>query len=160
MTPEAVKISVHPRTRGEHDDDGVVALLPGGSSPHPRGTYHGIIGSGHFHRFIPAPAGNIYGLLLIQNDRTVHPRTRGEHTGRNIWGITGTGSSPHPRGTLIYPSGLALDYRFIPAPAGNIAPRTPATIALLVHPRTRGEHPARHVQSHIHYGSSPHPRGT
>ncbi len=70
----------------------------------------------------------------------VHPRMRGEHRDVSDLGFSLTGSSPHARGTLTFPS-MKLLIR-------------------AVHPRMRGEHKRLGIPMGAPYGSSPHARGT
>ncbi len=96
--------------------------------------------------------------LVVIN--SVHPRTRGEHVRTKATKHASIGSSPHSRGTQSVGHGAGRRQRFIPALAGNtvrvpsLAPKFP------VHPRTRGEHLDAAVDAAIHFGSSPHSRGT
>ena len=115
-----IRMTVHPRTRGEHP------TCPGsngrtvGSSPHTRGTFDNGLGARFPGRFIPAHAGNIPVTDCHLSKNTVHPRTRGEHTNPTRNDQLLTGSSPHTRGT--YNSWLykRTPLRFIPAHAGNM----------------------------------------
>ena len=59
------------------------AVSDTGSSPHPRGTLEKTDPERFEQRFIPAPAGNTSVAHGHYDWRTVHPRTRGEHTCRN-----------------------------------------------------------------------------
>ena len=91
-------------------------------------------------RFIPACAGNTQAPSLRRPQISVHPRVCGEHSfssSRNIWTA---GSSPRVRGTRRRHCRRRVDWRFIPACAGNthefeIRHRRPT-----VHPRVCGEH--------------------
>ena len=133
-------LSVHPRTRGEHERIGNQLQQIDGSSPHTRGTL--IFGSCTklVMRFIPAHAGNTARHQLPPYIPPVHPRTRGEHVA--CW--------------CFY-----LTYiRFIPAHAGNTRYSSLYTNGITVHPRTRGEHPSSSNSIPVKYGSSPHTRGT
>ncbi len=94
------KCPVHPRTRGEHNVLVLIGSRQAGSSPHPRGTLPGQTTVVRKHRFIPAPAGNIWRNLIIWHKGAVHPRTRGEHPASMLRMPSTCGSSPHPRGTL------------------------------------------------------------
>ena len=132
--------SVHPRVRGEHLNLLYLACCLAGSSPRPRGTLPPVMLFGSRGRFIPASAGNMQVLQILQ--------------------IRRGGSSPRPRGTC-----QALHFsdelqRFIPASAGNIilSPRNARYFA--VHPRVRGEHGSGKTFVLEEIGSSPRPRGT
>ena len=70
------------------------------------------------------------------------------------------GSSPHARGTLLVVVARAGGERFIPACAGNTAPRPSAVRSPAVHPRMRGEHGIGRLSVRSSTGSSPHARGT
>ena len=53
-------------------------------------------------RFIPACAGNTGRMQRAGDDRSVHPRMRGEHLARLTPDNYDDGSSPHARGTPAY----------------------------------------------------------
>ena len=111
---------VHPRTRGEHVNTGIV-------------------GNPKF-RFIPAHAGNTDEVNCELCGQPVHPRTRGEHAATGSWRCAANGSSPHTRGTRVAAAHAVQLRRFIPAHAGNTSRRTRTPPGKPVHPRTRGEH--------------------
>ena len=96
-------------------------------------------------------------LLWVVGD---HPRMRGEHWPSILIPASGTGSSPHARGTLQSGRCGADAIGIIPACAGN----TKFLGAVLTpggdHPRMRGEHGARQIDGISLRGSSPHARGT
>ena len=75
--------SVHPRIRGEHGGAHEPPSVDRGSSPHTRGTLHGVRGGDRPPRFIPAYAGNTGAPPSGGLARPVHPRIRGEHTSAN-----------------------------------------------------------------------------
>ena len=172
--------SVHPRTCGEHAPAAGDIVRNTGSSPHVRGTCQAVFCKGRADRFIPARAGNILLNVLYAVTRSVHPRTCGEH--HRKFDHTGhpSGSSPHVRGTFEADPLGALEFRFIPARAGNIHsydsfryvfsvhPRTCGEhglqyyrqLMISVHPRTCGEHLGRRGKRVLDLGSSPHVRGT
>ena len=72
-------LSVHPRSRGEHDNCTFRHQDTLGSSPLARGTpmRRYLVMDGR--RFIPARAGNTLILGLCSDAHSVHPRSRGEH---------------------------------------------------------------------------------
>ena len=89
----------HPRMCGEHETSLTVLNISTGSSPHVRGTRRGhgfaVVPQG----IIPACAGNTHRARAGRRQPRDHPRMCGEHM---IWKAieeTGTGSSPHVRGT-------------------------------------------------------------
>ena len=132
--------SVHPRMRGEHVVRVQIERHRNGSSPHARGTRPADPVSRDERRFIPACAGNTHPTMNATVMSTVHPRMRGEHARRNSINIPTGGSSPHARGThlgVLFGGTLG---RFIPACAGNTAPRAHMCCYSAVHPRMRGEH--------------------
>jgi len=75
-------LPVHPRARGEQEP----VFTPGqcwyGSSPRTRGTELQGRGAVHYHRFIPAHAGNRAAAWPAPSGSTVHPRARGEQARR------------------------------------------------------------------------------
>ena len=90
---------VHPRIRGERALRGLEHLAEHGSSPHTRGTPGFLHYVRHFHRFIPAYAGNAPRTRAIPGSSSVHPRIRGERTKEEFTPFVESGSSPHTRGT-------------------------------------------------------------
>ena len=98
MTTLAI-ISVHPRTRGEHELLSACVYNYSGSSPHTRGTRVIGIKQKLLTRFIPAHAGNTFKQDAVKNWEAVHPRTRGEHSNYLSSNKHDSGSSPHTRGT-------------------------------------------------------------
>ncbi len=132
--------AVHPRTCGEHRGSRVRRSPWIGSSPHVRGTCKRFNIVSHSSRFIPARAGNISVMTIMQPAKAVHPRTCGEHFRASWASAVLIGSSPHVRGTSRKSlAEIPLD-RFIPARAGNIILAAPYFLASSVHPRTCGEH--------------------
>ena len=91
-----------------------------GSSPRLRGTSILKVPKFYWHRFIPAPAGNIGSPTALKVPSSVHPRACGEHAPVAVRKTLTNGSSPRLRGTCLYGYGAAISKRFIPAPAGNI----------------------------------------
>ncbi len=132
--------TVHPHTRGEHVVKQASRNHSGGSSPHPWGTLLLLWLRFLRRRFIPTPVGNTTGHHGLRSRATVHPHTRGEHSGKHRVLSSLHGSSPHPWGTpregwRAFPAG-----RFIPTPVGN------TDFVLII--------------DHVAVGSSPHPWGT
>ena len=114
--------AVHPRMRGEH----VIVIrdrtCPAGSSPHARGTRAvGLRCITAWDGSSPHARGTPHLVQVVARARAVHPRMRGEHAVDRMV--------------------IACRARFIPACAGNTAPRIRHTCARhAVHPRMRGEH--------------------
>ena len=92
-------LPVHPRLRGEHNDQIQALGLGGGSSPPTRGTRRAIRHEQQRVRFIPAYAGNTWGTTTRRRSGSVHPRLRGEHLATTKARLTPDGSSPPTRGT-------------------------------------------------------------
>ena len=131
---------VHPRMRGERLSVAVRLNSSSGSSPHARGTRSRV-------PLAPFPV-------------SVHPRMRGERPAEDSSGHGACGSSPHARGTRNPRHSRRLDYRFIPACAGNAYPQCARRRPAAVHPRMRGERLNSIRDIGYNLGSSPHARGT
>ncbi len=177
MTPTK---AVHPRSRGEHLDGpaglewvagpspltgehAIIARYPmaiSGPSPLTRGTPRGVIDAVLDDRSIPAHAGNTSAGFLRRSERTVHPRSRGEHSRPAERVRLGCGPSPLTRGTQLAPDLVRLLNRSIPAHAGNTLLQLLTKKVLTVHPRSRGEHRGMRRALFEPYGPSPLTRGT
>ena len=90
---------VHPRLCGEHSQPRIDAGPNDGSSPPVRGTRNGGDRILEFHRFIPACAGNTWGVVRGSVGLPVHPRLCGEHSRIATQNVSYYGSSPPVRGT-------------------------------------------------------------
>ena len=134
--------------------------MPGGSSPHTRGTPQWLSHRRPARRFIPAYAGNAARAGLHVMSTTVHPRIRGERLAKSPRNSHTAGSSPHTRGTHSARLADPQDDRFIPAYAGNAPVSAAARLPATVHPRIRGERAGRAHRARRASGSSPHTRGT
>ena len=146
--------------RGERCLTLIASAMDSGSSPHARGTPSTSAASRSSFRFIPAYAGNARRPADAIADHPVHPRMRGERLSVAVRLNSSSGSSPHARGTRNPRHSRRLDYRFIPACAGNAYPQCARRRPAAVHPRMRGERisiPGGIVGGS---GSSPHARGT
>ena len=89
---------VHPRIRGEDPVAVCLYPTPPGSPPHTRGRSAPHGGKPYVVGFTPAYAGKIprlHGYIAVA---WVHPRIRGEDTGRQGRQLTLRGSPPHTRG--------------------------------------------------------------
>ncbi len=74
-----VYIAAHPRSRGEHDDDGVTFQGVPGSSPLARGALEVGRCAAGVDRLIPARAGSTRHRGPGRQGTRAHPRSRGEH---------------------------------------------------------------------------------
>ncbi len=153
-------LTVHPRGRGEHSDTELAQQELGGSSPRARGTPLVEMRSQVSGRFIPAGAGNTQPTDGQPSRATVHPRGRGEHSGKSKDSGLNSGSSPRARGTRNRIQAACSGRRFIPAGAGNTGRYGPPHGISTVHPRGRGEHWLKCSCARISTGSSPRARGT
>ena len=134
--------------------------MSNGSSPRGRGTEFEISGGVRRVRFIPAWAGNRRSVSSEAPPASVHPRVGGEQGIKPDRGRDRNGSSPRGRGTAGLTVRSAARWRFIPAWAGNRAPRPPSRSLRSVHPRVGGEQTLA-VQAALYgVGSSPRGRGT
>ena len=158
--PAARDPSVHPRSRGEHDQQVASAVDAAGSSPLARGTPAALPDPLDADRFIPARAGNTPTARASPTPSTVHPRSRGEHLPPGAVRRGPAGSSPLARGTHARDPDAGMRRRFISARAGNTRTTTSTSGSSTVHPRSRGEHCVAGIVSAWPPGSSPLARGT
>ena len=152
--------AVHPRIRGERDHSHTFEGVSFGSSPHTRGTHTEAQLKAIHGRFIPAYAGNAAPTHSFCRSVPVHPRIRGERSATAHPVGRSCGSSPHTRGTLSGVALLRLQFRFIPAYAGNAIQKSSRRLPMTVHPRIRGERTRKTSLLPSLPGSSPHTRGT
>ena len=152
--------SVHPRIRGERKTSDLCKQHPDGSSPHTRGTLRGGDRMRGHTRFIPAYAGNAQSPGRTIEGLPVHPRIRRERIVASARNLKPNGSSPHTRGTPRQPAARGRETRFIPAYAGNATRSSLSPLNISVHPRMRGERFFSFIFVYLHFGSSPHARGT
>ena len=91
--------------------------------------------------------------------RLDHPRACGANVVESFGEFCGHGSSPRMRGKRNHPADLTVEYRIIPAHAGQ----TSATISIpsnaTDHPRACGANTVESTNSHENDGSSPRMRG-
>ena len=138
-------------------------MFPGGvsgSSPRLRGTDSCVVNAIPVRRFIPAPAGNRRTAGGCRRGLSVHPRACGEQVQSQHDDVFHTGSSPRLRGTASTTRVVIESARFIPAPAGNSAPRQNRELRPAVHPRACGEQIDEVHLTGSAIGSSPRLRGT
>ena len=152
--------TVHPRSRGEHEEAEDRPDRAAGSSPLARGTRWAPTRRRRSTRFIPARAGNTLSVGPPLGPAPVHPRSRGEHYPVGGPWLHLGGSSPLARGTRDRAGASGARARFIPARAGNTSGAATTRSAAPVHPRSRGEHPVARIAALDTGGSSPLARGT
>ena len=151
--------SDHPRIRGEHIHRRLLLGHGAGSSPHTRGAHLHARSRISGDRIIPAYAGSTRLIRSSGSKSPDHPRIRGEHVFLSSGSKRPKGSSPHTRGALPVPQGVASLDGIIPAYAGSTLTSSSRRRSCRDHPRIRGEHgdlPARPCGT---LGSSPHTRG-
>ena len=150
----------HPRMGGEHSGPKPSLVFARGSSPHGRGTSDRGRVVLLLVRVIPAWAGNMGRRRRHSRSAAGHPRMGGEHVVCNCDLISEGGSSPHGRGTSGHPVPGVRRRRVIPAWAGNMACPPSPSPPPPGHPRMGGEHGNPRAGPALHFGSSPHGRGT
>ncbi len=158
--PNAFKISVYPRWRGEHAGKSNEASAVIGLSPLARGTLDFPCYVLATARFIPAGAGNTLRIMVGRAGPTVYPRWRGEHARDQPEHLREYGLSPLARGTQNHSGQGFQPERFIPAGAGNTRSGAGHSRRLPVYPRWRGEHISMCHLRKSKAGLSPLARGT
>ncbi len=137
-----------------------VNISSGGLSPLARGTLRPGRTGHHYHRFIPAGAGNTKVVIEPLANLAVYPRWRGEHVDFPVPVLPIIGLSPLARGTLAVLNAVAISSRFIPAGAGNTLELVAERQEIAVYPRWRGEHANAISGVLFSPGLSPLARGT
>ena len=149
----------HPRIRGEHDVQVVLAKCAAGSSPHSRGAHARVEFQVMPVRIIPAFAGSTPASRWSPSAGRDHPRIRGEHHMADATLGTYWGSSPHSRGARDRALRLLDGRGIIPAFAGSTSTTSSPVASRWDHPRIRGEHAGAVHGVAASRGSSPHSRG-
>ena len=109
----------HPRMRGEHAENDVMASMYWGSSPHARGARQDSLRREVAGGIIPACAGSTASRCRASPTTGDHPRMRGEHRRDGESWARSVGSSPHARGALGNPRAELSGVGIIPACAGS-----------------------------------------
>ena len=109
----------HPRSRGENVPVWFRAVSGRGSSPLARGKLASCSFVSTRPRLIPAHAGKTSGSNGRCAPPRAHPRSRGENSGRGVWLLLITGSSPLTRGKLVGHDLVVSLVGLIPAHAGK-----------------------------------------
>ncbi|ERH20064.1 hypothetical protein HMPREF0043_00193 [Actinobaculum sp. oral taxon 183 str. F0552] len=154
-----VRLSDHPRIRGEHPSNPLRSLRGTGSSPHTRGARRRRPHPNVDRGIIPAYAGSTPPRRPARRSPADHPRIRGEHKDPRSRVAFFEGSSPHTRGARQAGPQYGLRQRIIPAYAGSTFLGGRRFVRLGDHPRIRGEHCVRVSVPRTVQGSSPHTRG-
>ena len=136
----AVQIRDHPRSRGEHLQEGRADIEVRGSSPLTRGALGDATILLPCGGIIPAHAGSTRFALRRLAVAGDHPRSRGEHGGTLSIQGHGQGSSPLTRGAPNATEVQSQAYRIFPAHAGSTTRLAPTRMVTWDHPRSRGEH--------------------
>ena len=156
----ARRCAVHPRECGERAGPGAPMERRAGSSPRVRGTRTIRADRSAWVRFIPASAGNALHQRRRGRDVSVHPRECGERSEGHGLSCTRRGSSPRVRGTPRHYLDKLVEFRFIPASAGNALDPAHPWSGGPVHPRECGERLTCQKNGSVSAGSSPRVRGT
>ena len=135
-----------------------MSLSPG-SSPLTRGKRQSTGPSRVTSRLIPAHAGKTFQRRSFRVPSAAHPRSRGENTISLSGPSVTAGSSPLTRGKPASGSAFGQRSGLIPAHAGKTWKNSLRSIALLAHPRSRGENLSGGVPQMKWQGSSPLTRG-
>ena len=96
-------LTVYPRTRGATPLPRPASLSAVGLSPHARGNLYSLRLLSHWHRSIPARAGQPVNRLTKVGSLWVYPRTRGATVAHRSHCREFLGLSPHARGNHYLP---------------------------------------------------------
>ena len=110
------------------------------TSPRMRGTQFAYMTGFVRQRNIPAYAGNTPFPPFLILPMTKHPRVCGEHLPGHIRSAYTNETSPRMRGTLCRVGPISIEFRNIPAYAGNTTDKDDIVCYLPKHPRVCGEH--------------------
>ncbi len=130
-----------------------------GSPPLARGP-HGQLGEvERAGRLTPARAGTTPESVRRRLFLPAHPRSRGDHDGRQVSVAVAYGSPPLARGPLPMPVQPLCLQRLTPARAGTTEAPSTCVACRPAHPRSRGDHVLRGLLRHVRRGSPPLARG-
>ena len=149
----------HPRSRGVYHQDGVPAVVQGGSSPLARGLHLTAFPTIPAGGIIPARAGFTAWPTWPLGPATDHPRSRGVYRNAAVSSGRRLGSSPLARGLPHARRRLRGRPGIIPARAGFTPPRPQDHRSRRDHPRSRGVYPRPPTGRTGRPGSSPLARG-
>ena len=149
----------HPRSRGEHERLAREWAESKGSSPLTRGARQTPHAATSQERLIPAHAGSTTRCSTSTAVSPAHPRSRGEHQTRCVFGSVMRGSSPLTRGAHEETHRQNLMAGLIPAHAGSTTGSSVTSRVSTAHPRSRGEHDVQFALPETALGSSPLTRG-
>ncbi len=155
-----MKLSDHPRVRGEHWDQPDAKHSFRGSPPRARGTPVCSPGRSGPAGITPACAGNTPVRTAEDSRAPDHPRVRGEHSFEGSRHKVQIGSPPRARGTRPDAQWRSERLRITPACAGNTPVHLTLHPSLRDHPRVRGEHRPGGSRLLRARGSPPRARGT
>ena len=150
---------LHPRSRGENQDVGVLDLTNTGSSPLTRGKLSSDAASYEDAGLIPAHAGKTASAPAYLLTHRAHPRSRGENYRYRTAKPRHPGSSPLTRGKPFPVSHRRCADGLIPAHAGKTNPGPHLRANRRAHPRSRGENLITLGVGGTCLGSSPLTRG-
>ena len=154
-----MKISAHPRSRGENRPRTAVLPARCGSSPLTRGKRLGVFVSLIRDGLIPAHAGKTPGRGGQAGRGEAHPRSRGENGFWPCVRMSAGGSSPLTRGKQRHNVRRGESVGLIPAHAGKTANLLLRRARRTAHPRSRGENSDLLLMRMMSPGSSPLTRG-
>ena len=115
----AVFLGAHPRSRGDHLEDGIEIKSNAGSSPLARGPLIPFIEQAGTPGLIPARAGTTIPVYRYAALKRAHPRSRGDHPFSDDPFMRNPGSSPLARGPHGAFPEAAENLGLIPARAGT-----------------------------------------
>ena len=150
---------VHPRERGESSRRANARQCTEGPSPRARGIPDPLGAGCQLRGSIPASAGNPGPRRLASFALRVHPRERGESSGRTGPTYARRGPSPRARGIPRQAPARLACAGSIPASAGNPCAAARRPSAPRVHPRERGESASSIGADGERLGPSPRARG-
>ncbi len=151
--------TVHPRVRGDRDEEPICFEDSFGSPPRARGQEDDGRDPRLPDRFTPACAGT--GARKPRDDppQTVHPRVRGDRSWRASLTTSSLGSPPRARGQGRRFECVDFRHRFTPACAGTGGAFPVLPVHRPVHPRVRGDRRTRARCASPTPGSPPRARG-
>ena len=117
--PRPRRHPAHPRSRGEHSSGEGATSRMSGSSPLTRGALASARAPLGRERLIPAHAGSTVAVHGGSTGAWAHPRSRGEHSWREVTPGACCGSSPLTRGALVVGEWVGVVDGLIPAHAGS-----------------------------------------